>query len=118
MTRHDWRLAEVTDILARPFHDVLVDAQATHRARFATDEVEGAILLSIKTGGCPEDCADCPQSARYRTGVRSQGLLPTDVIAAPARNAKAAGATRSCMGAAWRSPTDKQSTPWPPPCGR
>jgi biotin synthase len=108
VTRHDWTLPEVLDLLGRPFHDLLADAHATHRARFATDEVEGAILLSIKTGGCPEDCAYCPQSARYPTGLRAQGLLPTDVIVAAARNAKTSGATRFCMGAAWRSPTDKQ----------
>jgi biotin synthase len=108
MTRHDWTLAEVRDVLARPFHDLLADAHAAHRERFATDEVEGAILLSIKTGGCPEDCAYCPQSSRYQTGLAAQGLLPTEVIVAAARNAKEAGATRFCMGAAWRSPSDRQ----------
>ena len=108
MIRHDWTVGEVADILARPFHDLLADAHATHRARFATGEVEGAVLLSIKTGGCPEDCAYCPQSARYRTGVSAAGLLATEVIVAAAGNAKAAGATRFCMGAAWRSPTDRQ----------
>jgi len=107
--RHDWTLREVEDLLARPFHDLLHDAHAVHRAgRFATDEVEGAILLSIKTGGCPEDCAYCPQSSKYQTGLKAEGLLPTDVIVAAARNAKEAGATRFCMGAAWRSPNDRQ----------
>jgi biotin synthase len=108
-TRHDWTLAEVESILARPFHDLLADAHAVHRAGpFATDEVEGAILLSIKTGGCPEDCAYCPQSSKYQTGLKTEGLLATDVIVAAARNAKEAGATRFCMGAAWRSPNDRQ----------
>jgi biotin synthase len=108
MTRHDWTVAGVLEVLGRPFHDLLAEAHAVHRGRFAADEVEGAILLSIKTGGCPEDCAYCPQSARYRTGVRAEGLLDDDVIVAAARNAKTAGATRFCMGAAWRSPSDAQ----------
>jgi len=107
-TRHDWTLREVEALLARPFHDLLADAHAVHAGRFATNEVEAAILLSIKTGGCPEDCAYCPQSSKYQTGVSVQGLLPTDVIVAAARNAQEAGATRFCMGAAWRSPSDRQ----------
>ncbi len=108
MIRHDWTRAEVTDLLATPFHDLLAIAQAIHRATFDPNEVEGAILLSIKTGGCPEDCAYCPQSAKWSTGVAPQGLLPTETIMAAARNAKASGATRFCMGAAWRSPSDRQ----------
>jgi len=107
-TRHDWTVAEVGGLLGRPFHDLLAGAHAIHRARFDSAKVEGAILLSIKTGGCPEDCAYCPQSSRYQTGVAAQGLLATKVIVAAAVNAKAAGATRFCMGAAWRSPTDRQ----------
>jgi biotin synthase len=87
---------------------LLADAHAVHRTRFDTAEVEGAILLSIKTGGCPEDCAYCPQSSRYQTGVAAQGLLATEVIVTAALNAKAAGATRFCMGAAWgRRPTGR-----------
>jgi biotin synthase len=106
--RHDWTVAEVLELVGRPFHDLLAEAHTAHRARFATDEVEGAILLSIKTGGCPEDCAYCPQSSRYQTGVSAQGLLSTEVIVAAAKNAKASGATRFCMGAAWRAPNDRQ----------
>src|SRR4051812_34453902 len=106
--RCDWTVAEVLDLLGRPFHELLADAHAVHAARFDANEVEGAILLSIKTGGCPEDCAYCPQAARYHTGVAAQGLLPTEEIVAAARNAKLAGATRFCMGAAWRSPSDRQ----------
>jgi biotin synthase len=106
--RHDWTIAEVLDIVEMPFHDLLAEAHDAHRGRFDTREVEGAILLSIKTGGCPEDCAYCPQSSRYQTGVEVQGLLSTEVIVAAARNAKTSGATRFCMGAAWRSPNDRQ----------
>jgi biotin synthase len=79
-----------------------------HRARFDPGQVEGAILLSIKTGGCPEDCAYCPQSSRYQTGLAAQGLLTTEQIVEAASHAKAGGATRFCMGAAWRAPSDRQ----------
>ncbi|MEJ7764760.1 MAG: biotin synthase BioB [Acidimicrobiales bacterium] len=106
--RHDWTVTEVLEVLEQPFHDLLAAAQAVHRARFDSSEVEGAVLISIKTGGCPEDCSYCPQSSRYQTGMQPQGLLATDIIVAAASSAKAAGATRFCMGAAWRSPTDRQ----------
>ena len=106
--RHDWTRSEVSEVLGRPFHDLLAEAHAVHRCRFDHNEIEGAILLSIKTGGCPEDCAYCPQAARYQTGVSPQGLLGTDEIVAAAREARAAGATRFFMGAAWRSPSDRQ----------
>ena len=96
------------ELLGRPFHDLLAGAHAVHRERFDPGAVEGAVLLSIKTGGCPEDCAYCPQSARYATGLAPHGLLPTDAVVAAARQARAGGATRFCMGAAWRSPSDHQ----------
>ena len=106
--RHDWTTDEVLELLERPFHDLLHDAQTVHRAGFRPDVVEGAILLSIKTGGCPEDCAYCPQSASYDTGLDAEKLMATDDIVAAAENAKANGATRFCMGAAWREPNDRQ----------
>ncbi|HEX4868551.1 MAG TPA: biotin synthase BioB [Acidimicrobiales bacterium] len=106
--RHDWTVAEAEALLARPFHDLLADAHTTHRNRFDPQVVEAAILLSVKTGACPEDCAYCPQSARYDTGLEPERLMGTDEIVAAARNAKASGATRFCMGAAWRAPNDRQ----------
>jgi biotin synthase len=108
MIRHDWTVDEVLALIGRPFHDLLSDAQAAHRKVFDPHVVEGAMLLSIKTGGCPEDCAYCPQSARYQTGVSAQKLLPAEDIVAAAWRARAGGATRFCLGAAWRSPTDHQ----------
>ena len=106
--RFDWTVDEALGVLERPFHDLLADAQATHRAHFDPHEVEAAMLLSIKTGGCPEDCAYCPQAARWSTGVEAQKLMDVDEVVPAAERAKAAGATRFCMGAAWRSPTDAQ----------
>jgi biotin synthase len=108
MIRHDWTHAEVRAILDRPFHDLLAEAHSVHIDGFDPNEIEGALLVSIKTGGCSEDCGYCPQSARHDTGLEPQGLLGTDEIVAAAREAKAVGATRFCMGAAWRSPTDQQ----------
>ena len=106
--RHDWTVADAEALLGRPFHDLLAEAHAVHRERFDPHVVEAAILLSVKTGACPEDCAYCPQSARYDTGLEPQRLMGTDEIVAAARNAKASGATRFCMGAAWREPSDRQ----------
>jgi biotin synthase len=106
--RHDWTTDEVEAVIARPFHDLLADAHAVHRERFDPQVVEAAMLLSVKTGACPEDCAYCPQSATWNTGLKPERLMPTEDIVAAAERAKEASATRFCMGAAWRSPTDQQ----------
>jgi len=95
-------LAEIEAIYAAPLPDLIFRAQMAQRAYHRSDEVQGCVLLSIKTGGCPEDCAYCPQSAHYKTGVEREGLVSVDAALAAARNAKAQGATRFCMGAAWR----------------
>ena len=105
--RHDWSTAEVAAIFALPFADLMFRAQTVHRHHFDANRVQMSTLLSIKTGGCPEDCAYCPQSARYDTGVAAQRLMPLDAVLAEARRARDAGATRYCMGAAWRSPKDR-----------
>ncbi|MCZ7528362.1 MAG: biotin synthase BioB [Acidimicrobiia bacterium] len=106
--RHDWSVEEAFALLSTPFHDLLHEAQRLHRERFDPHVVEGAILLSIKTGGCPEDCGYCPQSSSWSTGLTPQPLMATGEILAAAERARAAGATRFCMGAAWRGPTDGQ----------
>ena len=106
--RHDWSTDEALALLEHPFHDLLFQAQQVHRAGFRPDVIEGAILLSIKTGACPEDCAYCPQSAKWNTGLEPERLMDTEEIVAAAVNAKAAGASRFCMGAAWREPNDRQ----------
>ncbi len=105
--RHDWTLAEIKALFARPFNDLLFDAQRLHRAHFDPNAVQVSTLLSIKTGACPEDCAYCPQSAKYDTGLERERLLPLEQVREAARNARDNGATRFCMGAAWRNPTDK-----------
>ena len=105
--RHDWTRPEVLDLLGLPFADLLARAQSVHRAHHDPNAVQVSTLLSIKTGGCPEDCAYCPQAARYATGVEAEKLMSFDAVLAKARAAKAAGATRFCMGAAWRSPKDR-----------
>jgi biotin synthase len=106
--RHDWTTEEVLALFRRPFSDLVFEAQATHRAHFDPNEVQISTLLSIKTGGCPEDCAYCPQSARYDTGVKAEKLMSSEAVLAEARRAQAAGATRFCMGAAWRAPKDHE----------
>jgi biotin synthase len=106
--RHDWTTEEAQQLLGEPFHDLLAAAHAAHRECFDPAVVEAAILLSVKTGACPEDCAYCPQSARWNTAVEPARLMGTDEIVAAATAAREAGATRFCMGAAWRSPTDRQ----------
>lgn len=100
--RSDWTREEVSEIYHRPILDLLFQAQQVHRRFHPANEVQICRLLSIKTGGCPEDCGYCPQSAHYQTGVARQQLLDREDILAAARNAKADGATRFCMGAAWR----------------
>jgi biotin synthase len=107
MPRHDWTRDEVQALLELPFADLLADAHAVHREHHDPNAVQVSTLLSIKTGGCPEDCAYCPQAARYSTGVAAEKLMSLDAVMAKARQAKAAGATRFCMGAAWRSPKDR-----------
>ena len=106
--RTDWSIGEVKALFAMPFNDVLYLAHGVHRSNFPPDEVQVSTLLSIKTGACPEDCAYCPQSARFNAGLEREPLMePADVIAA-ARTARDSGATRFCMGAAYRSPSDGQ----------
>ena len=104
--RHDWSLAEIEGLLDLPLNDLLFRAQSTHRARFDPNRVQVSTLLSIKTGACPEDCGYCSQSARNDTGLERERLLPLDEVVGAAAAAKAKGATRFCMGAAWRNPTD------------
>jgi biotin synthase len=105
--RSDWSLTEARELFRLPFNDLLFHAQRVHRQHFDPNQVQVSTLLSIKTGGCPEDCAYCPQSARYDTGLKTQKLMAVDDVLAQARAAQAAGATRFCMGAAWRAPKDK-----------
>src|ERR1700691_2936472 len=100
--RHDWTIQEIESIYAAPLPDLIFRAQTVHREHHRADEVQGCMLLSIKTGGGPEDCAYCPQSARYDTGLERQDLLTAEEALASARSAREQGATRFCMGAAWR----------------
>jgi biotin synthase len=104
--RHDWTLAEARALHDLPITDLIFRAQEVHRQHHRPDAVQLCTLLSVKTGGCPEDCAYCPQSAHYRTGVDREELLPLDLVLDKARTARTAGATRFCMGAAWRSVRD------------
>jgi biotin synthase len=106
--RHDWRLAEVEALFAQPFLDLLHRAQSVHRAHHEPNTVQMSTLLSIKTGACPEDCAYCPQSVRFDTGLEREALMKVDEVREAAARAKAAGATRFCMGAAYRSPKAKE----------
>lgn len=105
--RHDWSRREVEALFALPFPELLHRAAAVHRAHFDPAEVQVSTLLSVKTGGCPEDCAYCPQAQRYQTGVQATRLMSTEAVLEKARQARAAGASRFCMGAAWRSPKDR-----------
>ena len=105
--RHDWRAQEVADLFALPFMDLLFQAQQVHRRYFEPNQVQVSTLLSIKTGACPEDCKYCPQSARYQTGVEAERLMEVEKVLETARQAKAAGSTRFCMGAAWKNPKER-----------
>src|SRR3990167_3349359 len=102
-----WQLDAIVALFNLPFHDLLYRAQQVHRAHFDPSEVELATLLSIKTGGCAEDCGYCPQSAHHEAGVTAQKMLEVETVLEAARQAKASGATRFCMGAAWREPKDR-----------
>ena len=105
--RNDFSRAEVLALLDLPFAELMQQAGSIHRQTFNPNHVQISTLLSIKTGGCPEDCAYCPQAARYDTGLKAQKLMALDAVLEKAAQAKAAGATRFCMGAAWRSPKDR-----------
>ena len=105
--RHDWTTAEIQGLLNLPFPDLLFRAATIHRAHHDPNRVQISTLLSIKTGGCPEDCAYCPQSAAYEAGVPASKLMDVTAVLAEAQAAKQAGASRFCMGAAWRSPKDR-----------
>jgi biotin synthase len=104
--RHDWTLAEIRAIHDQPFPDLLFHAQSVHRQHFDPKVVQRSTLLSVKTGGCPENCSYCPQSAHYDTGVQRHNVLPVDYVVEKAKQAKAEGSTRFCMGAAWREVKD------------
>ena len=105
------RVAEVEALFALPFNDLLFKAHSTHRAHFDPNAVQVSTLLSIKTGGCSEDCGYCSQAARYHTGLESEDLMPLDAVLSAARTAQERGATRFCMGAAWRGPKEKDLQP-------
>jgi len=107
LPRNDWTREEVRALFALPFPELIFRAAQVHRDNFDPSEVQISTLLSIKTGGCPEDCAYCPQSAKFETGVRAEKLMDLEAVLAEARAAKAGGASRFCMGAAWRSPKDR-----------
>ena len=108
VVRHDWSRDQVRAIFELPFNDLLFQAQTLHRQTFDPNAVQVSTLLSIKTGGCPEDCNYCPQSVHYDTGLEPERLMDVEEVVAAAKRAKQAGATRFCMGAAWRNPKGKQ----------
>ena len=99
-----WTVAEIAALFELPFNDLMFRAQSVHREHFNPNEVQVSTLLSIKTGGCSEDCGYCPQSARYHTGVENEDLMALNDVVAAAKAAKDSGAQRFCMGAAWRGP--------------
>jgi biotin synthase len=107
VVRHDWTRGEVRALFELPFPELIFRAQRVHRQNFDPAEVQISTLISIKTGGCPEDCAYCPQSVHYQTSVKAEKLMRVDAVVAEARAAKSGGASRFCMGAAWREPKDR-----------
>ena len=105
--RHDWSLDEIVTLYRQPLNDLLYRAHTIHRRCFDPNRIQLSTLINIKSGGCPEDCAYCPQSVRYKTGVDNEALMSCEQVLAEARRAKASGASRFCMGAAWRGPKEK-----------
>lgn len=105
--RNNWQIDEITQLFEQPFNDLLFQAQQCHRQNFDANEVQVSTLLNIKTGACPEDCSYCSQSVRYDSGLEREKLMDVDAVVAAARQAQADGASRFCMGAAWRSPRDR-----------
>ena len=105
--RSDWTKGEIATLFALPFPELMFRAQGVHRAHFHPSQVQISTLLSIKTGGCPEDCGYCNQSAKHDTGLKATKLMAVEAVLADAAKAKAAGASRFCMGAAWRNPKDR-----------
>src|SRR6266545_1144620 len=105
--RHDWSRPEIRALFELPFPELMFRAQSLHRAYFDPTEVQISTLLSIKTGGCPEDCAYCPQSTHYETGIKAEKLMSLPAVLTEARAARDAGASRFCMGAAWREPKER-----------
>ena len=105
--KHDWGIEEILALFNLPFNDLLYQAQTIHRQYFDANEIQLSTLVNIKEGGCPEDCAYCPQSVRYDTGVSAGEVMGLDEVISAAREARAHGAGRFCMGAAWRSPKDR-----------
>ncbi len=105
--RHDWQREDVEALFDLPFNDLIFQAQQVHRQWFDANEVQKSTLLSIKTGGCPEDCGYCSQSSKFETGLKASKLMDVEAVLEGAARAKAAGASRYCMGAAWRSPKDR-----------
>ena len=105
--RHDWSQDEIIALFAQPFNNLLFKAQQTHRRFFDANKVQKSRLLSIKTGGCPEDCKYCPQSSHYHTDLPAEKLMEVQAVLSEAREAKDGGASRFCMGAAWRNPKDR-----------
>ncbi|NQU56274.1 MAG: biotin synthase, partial [Rhodospirillales bacterium] len=105
--RHDWSVEETESLFNLPFNDLILRAQTLHRQYFDANQVQMSTLLSVKTGGCPEDCAYCPQSAGHDAGIKAEKLMAVEDVLAAAKEARDEGSTRYCMGAAWRNPKDK-----------